>query len=138
MSLDISNVTKKGVTKGSTRLVTGTRNEIPTIYDMIVNLSGRSIPGIAHGHILPSDSQKRAQQVKWQNDVIIKILVAQGAKFNSLNGEQLLDWSDYVNYCKAEMISLDVKISIICHRSRSLDHRRPQLLVIFVDGGPIL
>lgn len=91
-----------GQNKGTARLVTGTRNDMPTIYDMIINLSGHHIPGIPHGQLLPKNPIERALQLRWQNDVMIKILVAQGARFNTVQGEQLLDWPDYCNFCKAE------------------------------------
>lgn len=105
------------MTKGSTRLVTGTRTELPTIYDLVSNLSGRPIPEISHGHLLPADPHKRAHQLKWQNDVIITILAAQGAKFNSMKGEQLLDWQDYINYCNAEKIRQGARFPMYfaCH-----------------------
>ena len=91
-----------GQNKGTARLVTGTRNDMPTIYDLIINLSGRHIPGLPHGQLLPANPVDRAMQLRWQNNVMISILIGQGARFSSVQGESLLDWVDYQNFCHAE------------------------------------
>ena len=51
---------------------------MPTIYDLIMHLSGKPITGLPHGQLLPKDERERVLQIIWQNETVIKILVAQG------------------------------------------------------------
>ena len=48
--------------------------EFKTIYDMVMHLSGRPIPGIPINSTLPKDEVERAKQVYWQHQTLLTFL----------------------------------------------------------------
>ena len=60
--------------KGDSLEANNLQKEFKTIYDMIVHLSGRSIPGIPLNGSLPYDDVERAKQVHWQHATLLTFL----------------------------------------------------------------
>ena len=50
------------------------QKEFKTIYDMVMHLSGRPIPGIPINSSLPKDEVERAKQVHWQHQTLLTFL----------------------------------------------------------------
>lgn len=50
------------------------KKEFKTIYDMISNLAGRTVPGIPLNGHLPSDPIERVKQVFWQHSTLLTFL----------------------------------------------------------------
>ncbi|XP_053397416.1 cilia- and flagella-associated protein 47-like isoform X4 [Mercenaria mercenaria] len=71
------------------------KKEFKTIYDMISNLAGRSVPGIPLNGHLPSDPIERVKQVFWQHSTLLTFLKCQGACVASVKPEYLMDPRDY-------------------------------------------
>ena len=49
---------------------------------------------------LPSDKVKRALQLFWINDILVKFLIAQGAKLSAVKPVFLMDFNDFEVYVK--------------------------------------
>ena len=49
---------------------------------------------------LPSDKVKRALQLFWINDILVKFLIAQGAKLSAVKPVFLMDFHDFEVYVK--------------------------------------
>ncbi|XP_071134806.1 cilia- and flagella-associated protein 47-like isoform X3 [Mytilus edulis] len=71
------------------------KKEFKTIYDMISNLAGRSVPGIPINAGLPSDPVERVKQVYWQHSTLLTFIRCQGACIASINPEYLMEPRDY-------------------------------------------
>ena len=50
------------------------KKEFKTIYDMISNLAGRSVPGIPINAALPADPLERVKQVYWQHSTLLTFI----------------------------------------------------------------
>ena len=50
------------------------KRENKTIYEMITYLSGRPLPAIPVGSLVPSDLNERTNQFHWQHNVLLKFL----------------------------------------------------------------
>ncbi|CAG5111050.1 Oidioi.mRNA.OKI2018_I69.chr2.g5386.t1.cds [Oikopleura dioica] len=80
-----------GKTKGTGRILAGTRSQMVTVYDMIVNLSGRTITGFPAGQLLPENKEEKRAQLLWQYGVILEVIKAQGGMVAHINAEDLLE-----------------------------------------------
>ncbi|CBY14117.1 unnamed protein product [Oikopleura dioica] len=80
-----------GKTRGTGRILAGTRSQMVTVYDMIVNLSGRTIPGFPAGQLLPENKEEKRAQLLWQYGVILEVIKAQGGIVAHINSENLLE-----------------------------------------------
>ncbi|NWR43500.1 CFA47 protein, partial [Regulus satrapa] len=64
-------------------------------YDMLLHLSGQSIPGIAASQSLPPDPVERMFQLHWQHSELLSFLKSQGASLSHVMPEFLLTPEDY-------------------------------------------
>jgi len=75
-----SGITKQGETEakpnrpGVTMDANNLRKDLKTIYDMVVHLAGRPIPGIPMNGPLPQDPTERVKQVYWQHATMLTFI----------------------------------------------------------------
>lgn len=50
------------------------RKDLKTIYDMVLHLAGRPIPGIPMNGPLPADPEERVKQVYWQHATMLTFI----------------------------------------------------------------
>ncbi|KAL2310435.1 hypothetical protein Nmel_002087, partial [Mimus melanotis] len=65
-------------------------------YEMLLHLSGQTIPGIAAGQSLSPDPVERIFQLHWQHSELLSFLKSQGAYLSHVLPEFLLAPEDYV------------------------------------------
>ena len=72
-----SGVTKSGDDgrgKGASSDSNNLRKDLKTIYDMVLHLAGRPIPGIPMNGPLPNDPTERVKQVYWQHNTMLMFI----------------------------------------------------------------
>ena len=93
---------RSGLQKGSSQVISGVRKELPTIYDMITHLVGRSLTSMPINQPLPTERSKRVKQLSWLNSVLLKFLSAQGGSVNQIRPDFLMEWDDFCHNRKME------------------------------------
>ncbi|NWW79211.1 CFA47 protein, partial [Climacteris rufus] len=73
-------------------------------YEMLLHLSGQSIPGIAASQSLPLDPVERIFQLHWQHSELLAFLKSQGAYLSHVLPEFLLDPEDYKLWIKMHTV----------------------------------
>ncbi|XP_054551875.1 cilia- and flagella-associated protein 47 [Talpa occidentalis] len=66
-----------------------------TIYDVILHLSGKMLPGVNSSQSLPLDCTERVIQLHFQHSSLLEFLTAQGACISHVLPEFLLEPEDY-------------------------------------------
>lgn len=71
-----SGVTKQGTDEGKSSKsdANNLRKDLKTIYEMVLHLAGRPIPGIPMNGPLPKDPTERVKQVYWQHNTMLTFI----------------------------------------------------------------
>ncbi|XP_060129517.1 cilia- and flagella-associated protein 47 isoform X2 [Zootoca vivipara] len=78
--------------------------DIRTIYDLLLHLSGQSLPGISSSQSLPCDPIQRVVQLHWQHSTMITFLRGQGACLPHILPQFLLDFEDYKKWACLQLM----------------------------------
>ncbi|NXL50840.1 CFA47 protein, partial [Podilymbus podiceps] len=88
--------------------------DIKTVYDMLFDLSGQSLPGVTSSQALPLDPVERMLQLHWQHSTLLAFLKSQGAYLPHVMPEFLLEPDDYKKWIEVQTVmKVDVKNSDI-------------------------
>lgn len=72
-----SGVTKQGEeskSRGGSMDANNLRKDLKTIYEMVLHLAGKPIPGIPMNGPLPTNPTERVKQVHWQHNTMLTFL----------------------------------------------------------------
>ncbi|NXG20598.1 CFA47 protein, partial [Grallaria varia] len=81
--------------------------------DMIFNLNGDSLPGVAASQLLPLDLTERVLQLHWQHSALLSFLKSQGACLSHVMPEFLLEPEDYKLWIKVKTTKTILKVAFV-------------------------